>query len=96
MSATGPLPKVSTRYITKLDSVRPLASVSCSELVIIDCNYTGIGDGTLPVGRTEAERSASMAHMSAMGPVANNHNKEIPLWRLRTARSTTDGSVGVT
>ena len=47
--------------ITKLDSVRPLASVSCSELVIIDCNYTGIGDGATPVGRTEVERSESMA-----------------------------------
>ena len=46
---------------TQLDSVRPLASAPCSELVIIDCNYTGIGDGTTPVGRTEAERSESMA-----------------------------------
>ena len=96
MSATGPLPKVSTRYITKLDSVRPLASVSCSELVIIDCNYTRLGDGTTLVGRTEAKPSESMAHMSAMGPVAKIHNTEMPLWRLRTARSTTDGSVGVT
>ena len=47
--------------IIRLDSVRPLASVSCSELVIIDCNYTGIGDGTTPVGRTKAKRSESMA-----------------------------------
>ena len=71
----GHLAKVSTRDITNLDSVRPLASVSCSELVLIDWNYTGIGDGATPVGRTEAERSESMAHMSAMGPVANIHNR---------------------
>ena len=96
MLATGPVAKVSTRDITKLDSVRPLVSAPCSELVLIDCNYTRLGDGTTPVGRTEAERSESMAHMSAMGPVANIHNIEIPLWRLRAARSTTDGSVGVT
>ena len=31
MSATGPPPKVCTRFITKLDSVRPLASASCSK-----------------------------------------------------------------
>ena len=91
----GHLPKVSTRYITNLDPVRPLASVSCSELVIIDCNCTRLGDGTSPVGRTEAERSESMLWMSAMGPVANIHNTEISLWRLGTVRSTTDGSVGV-
>ena len=84
------------RYITNLDSVRPLASVPCLELVIIDCNYTGLGDGALPVGRTEAGRSESMAYVWAMGSVAKIHDIEIPLCRLRTARSTTDGSVGVT
>ena len=31
-----------------------------------------------------------------MGPVANIHNIEIHFCHLRTARSTTDGSVGVT
>ena len=92
----GPPLKVSTKYITKIDSVRPLVSASCSELVLIDCNYTGIGDGMRPVGRTEAKPSESMAHMSAMGPVADIHNTEIHLWRLGTARSTTDGSAGVT
>ena len=92
----GPVAKVSTRDITKIDSVRPLASASCSELVLIDCNYTRLGDGVSPVRQTEVKRSESMAHMSAMGPVANIHNKEIPLWRLGTARSTTDGLVGVT
>ena len=96
MWAMGPSPKVSTRYITKFDSVRPLVSVPCSELVIIDCNYTGLGDGTTPVGQTEAERSESMAYMWAMGSLAKIHTIEIPLWRLRTARSSTDGSVGVT
>ena len=34
--------------------------------------------------------------MLAMGPVANIHNIEIHLWPLRTERSNTDGSVGVT
>merc|ERR1711965_53855 len=95
-NCTHPVAKVSTSDVTKLDSVRPLVSAPCSELVLIDCNYTRLGDGMSPVGRTEAKPSESMAHMSAMGPVANIHNKEIPLWRLRTARSTTDGLVGVT
>ena len=92
----GPPPSVYTRNVTIIDSVRPLVSASCSELVLIDCNYTRLGDGMSPVRRTEVKRSESMAWMSAMGPVANIHNTEIPLWRLRTTRSTTDGSARVT
>ena len=61
MSAMGPAAKVSTKYITQIDSVRPLVSASCSELVLIDCNYTRPGDRVGPVGRTEAKLNASMA-----------------------------------
>ena len=75
----GSPPSVQTNNVTQLDSARPLASASCSESVLLDCNYTGIGDGASPVGRTEVERSESMAHMSAMGLVANVHNDNITL-----------------
>ncbi len=71
-----------TNNVTQLDSVRPLASASCSESVLIDCNYTGPGDGATPVGRTEAQPSESMAHMSAMGHVENIHDNNITLESL--------------
>ena len=93
MSAMGPPPSVHTINVTQFDSVRPLVSASCSESVLIDCNYTHLGDGMSSVGRVEAKRSESILQMSAMCSVANIHDKEIPLWRLGTARSTTDGSV---
>ena len=77
MFATGSPPSVHTDNVTLIDSVRPLVSASCSELVLIDWNYTGPGDGVSPVGRTEAKPNESMAHMSAMGHVANIHNTNI-------------------
>ncbi len=64
--------------------------------MLIDWNYTRPGDGTTPVGWTEANPNESMLYMLAMGPVANTHNIEIHFWYLRTERSNPDGSVGVT
>ena len=96
MLATGPLPSMHANNVTLVDSVGPLLGASCSELVQVDCNYTRSSDRTTPRGRPEADLCDSYTYMLAMGPVANIHNKEMPLWRLRTARSTTDGSVGVT
>ena len=90
----GPPLSVHTINVTLIDSVRPLVSASCSESVLIDCNYTHLGDGMSSVGRVEAKRSASILQMSAMCSVANIHTIEIPSTRLLgTARSTTDGSV---
>ena len=74
MSAMGPPLSVHTINVTLIDSVRPLVSASCSESVLIDCNYTHLGDGMSSVGRVEAKRSASMLWMSARGHVANIHN----------------------
>ena len=50
--------------------------------MLIDCNYTRLGDGTSPVRRPEAKPSESMAHMSAMGHVENIHTDHVTLESL--------------
>ena len=92
----GPPPSMYANNVTIFVADRPLVGATGSESVLIDCNCTRPGDGTTPAGQLEANPNDSVPYVLAMDPVATIHNIETHLWRLRTERTTTDGSVGVT
>ena len=74
--AMGPPPSVYANNVTLVDSVWPLEGASCSEPVLIDCNYTRPGGRTMAHGRTEADLCDSHTWVLGMGPVANVHSNE--------------------
>ena len=74
--AMGTPPSMHANNVTLVAADRPLVSALCSESVLIDCNYTGPGDGATSVGRYEADLCNSYTWALSMGPVANIHSNE--------------------